>query len=507
MTENLKKHRGPKGKIVAVLFALVLLFAVLFRIYKSHAAGIVYDEAWTYEYFGTSIRSMLSPQPVPHQNYHILTSILNCPSRALFGWYEHFIRIPSVLSGIIFTLSAGFIIYKTIRSDILRISMAALVTLQFFVFDLSYLSRGYALGLGAIYALLAFIIFLLDKKIRYGSLPLVALAVSAANFIAFGSMVSTIWLLFSINIVFVLLCSPHIFAGAARRRNPIILSGCLVSLLSFCSLYLLYRKIYREILFAAGRYTTTYRPDSFADYLKQLFVDTLAHHHGHFSIAVLAAFAILAALSILILIYNRPGSWRQFTFRFPLSCPDGGNFLLLVVLITILAMFIQRSILNISLGYLRNGVFLLPIVLLSIGVLLDRSSRIIGKYLIRPFQLLCASVILMLAAENFPSTCAVEIQDWDRQSLSGPLLRRLKHIDPQRTWKIALTRNVRFAYPPMLYYRQFGYKFTPAQSDDYDILVHYKTDQITFARYLDRDFFLKFNCLVGIRTPLPNKGG
>lgn len=488
-------------KMFLLLFILILLITIVFRIYKAHNTGVVYDEAWSYGYFGNNIEKMLSPQPEPHQNYHVLTTILNCYSHKYFGGYEHFIRIPHLISGIIFSLSLAYIIYKAVKSNALRVVLLAAASLQYFVFDLSFLARGYALGLGAVYAGIAFIIWLIGNKIRYKNLWIPVIVISFMNFLAIGSMVSTMWMLFAINVVFVLLYSPKVFTNLQNKRNPVILNLFFIGLLSFLSLYVLYKDIYREILFASGRYTATHRPDPFFSYMKQLLVDMFINYESKFSVALFWAFALLIGFSFILLIYKLSNKIKNGTFRLRLNHVDCRIFIVLVTLITISAMFVHRTILNMSIGYRRNGVFLVPLVLIGVAVLFESAWRAFkNKILSRIVQISAVIIILLLTLQNLPSTCVVEAVpfDWEMHSVSGPLLRRLKQIDPDRIWQITLTRKMRFVYMPLQYYAQFGYKFTFTRPKNCDVLVFYKDDKIKANSYLDKDYFRNFKCFVAI---------
>ena len=154
-------------KAFYVFFLLVLLTAIAFRIYKADYTGIIHDEAFTYLHFGGSITKALSPMPRTYENFHVLSSILEYYTGKYFRGYEHFIRIPHLAGGIILSLSLAYIICKTIRQNVLRVTLLAAVLFHYYLFDLSFLARGYALALGAIYAWISFTIWLLKKKIKY----------------------------------------------------------------------------------------------------------------------------------------------------------------------------------------------------------------------------------------------------------------------------------------------------------------------------------------------------
>ncbi|RKY05827.1 MAG: hypothetical protein DRP65_12585, partial [Planctomycetota bacterium] len=178
-------------RVCFLLFLAVLLCTVGLKIYKADRTGIIYDESLTFQRYCDSVHTALTsfdPDSASSTNNHLLNSIFIHYARRWFGFYEHFIRIPSLLAGIVFSLAAAYIIYKTIDSGPMRVVSLAMVLLVPFVFDYSYLARGYAFGLAGIYAEIAFVLWLLEHKMPLRFWPIVAVVISALNFLAFGSM-------------------------------------------------------------------------------------------------------------------------------------------------------------------------------------------------------------------------------------------------------------------------------------------------------------------------------
>ncbi len=501
-TRNKSTHKAAKNtmtlisnKVFAITFALVLLAGISFKIYKAYHIGIGYDESYTFDHFCDSVHTALTSYVNPNNN-HVLNSILICFAHKYFGSYEHFIRIHSILFGILFSLSVAYIIHKTIESKILKIILLGLVLFNWLVFDLSFLARGYSIALGAIYAGIAIISGLLRKKIKYTYRWVPVVVIVLMNFFAFGSMLSCIFVLFSINAIFILFYSPSIFRDAPNRRNPVCLNLISIPSFTFVLLYLLYMNIYKDIWNARNRFATA---TSFGSHMKQLLVETMIAQGNIFTVIVYSVFVFLTGVSVLFGIYQLWLKAKNGTWRLYLRSDDLCVFIYLVTAITASAMFIHSALLNMSLGYMRNGVFLVPLVLISAGALLDRFWKSLSNiklpgYFIRG----CIVVVtVLLTLQSLPSPHIIKMRGWDQQCISGPLLHRLRDIDPDRIWQIGFSRETSYRIKvPLLYYRHFGYKFRFAHSRDWDVGILYKTEKPTKAIYLDKDYFIKFNCYV-----------
>ena len=146
-------------------------------------------------------------------NNHVLNSVLMYYAHKYFSFYEHFIRIPSLSAGIMFSLSIAYVVYKTVRSRALQVAALALVSLVPFVFNYSFLARGYSFALAGIFAEIAFVLWLFDHKIKFRYWPIPVVVISLMNFLAFGAMLSSILLLAAFNITFILLYSPKAFSN------------------------------------------------------------------------------------------------------------------------------------------------------------------------------------------------------------------------------------------------------------------------------------------------------
>ena len=499
-TPKKKAHKAAKNtatpisnKISTLTFALILLAGISFKIYKADHTGILYDESFSLAHFGKSVQAALTSYVNPNNN-HVINSILICFARKHFSSYEHFIRIHSMMFGVLFSFSAAYIIHKTVESKILKTTLLGLVLFNWFAFDLSFLARGYSIAIGAIYAGIALILGLLSNKIKYAYCWVPIAAVVLMNFLALGSMLSCLFVLFSVNVIFILFYSSYVFRDAPNRRNPVLLNLISIPSSTFVLLYLLYKELYKDILNARSDFGMI----PFGTLMKQLLVDTMAGQDNNFHLIVYSVFVLLTGLSMLFGIYQFCLKTKNGTWRLYLKLDDSGVFIFLTTAIAILTMFVYRVLLNLSLGFARNAVFLLPLVLISAGILLDKFwKNLKNNKLSGPAIRGCIIVVtILLTLLNLPSAHAVEIHDWDRQSISGPLLHRLKDTNPDKIWKIRLTKETRYLTWPLYYYMQFGYKFQIVRSRNWDVAILYKTDKPARAIYLDEDYFSKFNCCV-----------
>ncbi|MFC1677481.1 hypothetical protein ACFL3G_10525 [Planctomycetota bacterium] len=477
-----------KRKIFTVIFVLLLLGSVGLRIYKAHYTGITYDESFTYSNFCGSVGRALTYYRNPNNN-HVINSIFICLVGKLFGSYEHFIRIHSVIFSAVFSFSVAYIVCKTIRSDVLKILLTSLVLLNWFVFDLSFLARGYSIALAGCYAGLAGIVWLLTERIKYRYRFVPVMVIVLMNFFAMGSMLSSLFVMVSINAVFILLYSHRVFSDSPNRLRPAVLNIVGIGLLTIGSLLLLYKELIGFIV--KGENTGD---NSFALLMKQLLVDSMAGQGGKFTFFVYCVFVSCLVLSSVFIIYRlcKKNTDLGITFESP------AVFFVMVTLATILVMFVHRVVLKMPLGFMRNGVFLVPLLQISAVALLDICwGKLKNKAILTVMIRGCVIVVLvLLMLVNLPSSHAVEVYNWAQQSLSAPLLRRLKEIDPHRTWKIGLIQETQYCNLPLLYYRQFDHKFQVVYSGDWDVLILPETLKPEKTVFLDVQRFKKFNCFV-----------
>ena len=468
----------PGRKVFVFLFFVVLLCTVGLKIYKADRTGIIYDESLTFLRYCDSVHTALTsfdPDDASSTNNHLLNSIFIHYARRCFGFYEHFIRIPSLLAGIVFSLTLAYIIYKTIHSGPMRVVSLAMVSLVPFVFDYSYLARGYALALAGIYAEIAFVLWLLEHKIKLRYWPIVAVVISAMNFLAFGSMMSSMIVLAGFNATFILLYSSKIFSNASGRFKPVILNLVSISLLTCVSVFFLYRSIYKNILgsWAMIKISRGWKGwPSFVEYLRNLLVGKVFGPAGVLGTIIFWTAIVLIVIGVVIYIYRLCKAIKARLRTEYMKIDSPASFVLIVTCVTIAMLFIYSVILNRSPGLprrVRSQMFLIPMVLTSGLIILDRLAYGMHQKSMR--QIVRAAVItivLLATVRNLPSPYRM-----GGMTLSGPVLRKLKEIDPEKTWNIAFSEQMKLLYMSFLYYRQeqFGYKFNIVRQGKYDVLI------------------------------------
>ena len=466
----------PGRKLFVFLFLAVLLSCVGLRIYKADRAGISYDESLSFQRYGSSIHTALTsfdPASASSTNNHVLNSIFINYARKYFGSYEHFIRLPSLFAGIIFSLAMAYIVYKTIELRSIRIVSLGMVLLVPFVFDYSYLARGYSFALAGIFAEIAFVVWLLEHKIKFRWWPIVAVVISAMNFLAFGSMLSSMITLAGFNLTFILIYSSRIFRDAASRLKPVILNLVSISALTSVSLFVLYRGLYRNIL--GGRAITKINKGwrgwpSLVDYLNNLLVKKVFGAGDGLGAIIFWTAIGLLAVGILFGIYKfyraiKAGAWGEYA-----KFESGASFVLVVTGVVLILLFVYSVILHRSPGLprrVRSQVFLIPMVITSCLIILDKLACGIGNKTLAPIvRCVVIAIVVLVTLRNLPSPYRM-----GGSTLSGPVLRKLKAIDPDKTWNIAFSEEMKLFYMGFGYYRQFDYKFNFARQGKYDVLI------------------------------------
>ena len=509
-TSPISEEKGGNGfsepgrKVFVILFFVVLLATIGLKIYKADRTGISYDESLTFQRYCGSVHKALTsfdPADASSTNNHLLNSIFIHYARKCFSSYEHFIRIPSLSAGIVFSLAMAYIIYKTIHSGPMRVVSLAMVSLVPFVFDYSYLARGYAFGLAGIYAEIAFVLWLLEHKIPLRWWPIPAVAISLMNFLAFGSMMSSMIVLAGFNAAFILLYSHRIFHNASNRLKPVILNLVSISALTTVSVFLLYRHIYKNIL--SGRAIVKINKGwkgwpSLVDYLHNLLVRQVFGPDDALGAIIFWAAVVLIGIGIVISIYRfrkaiKARLWPGYVIDSPAS------FILIVTCVTIATLFVYSVILNRSPGLprrVRSQIFLIPMALTSGLIILDRLAYwVTSKSIRRLVHAAVITLVLLVTLRNLPSPYRM-----GGSTLSGPVLRKLKAIDPDKTWNIAFSEKMRLFYMGFLYYSQFDYKFNIVRQGEYDVLICRQEERpagavsLNWAPFSDSNSCVVMNC-------------
>lgn len=486
------RHFWDKWTFAGCVFMGVLLCAIGFRIYKAHNTGILYDEVWTYEDYCSNLHTAVTTYT--NVNNHVINSCLIVLAEKVWGGYEHFLRIPSVAFGIIFCCSLAAIIHKTIHGRVLRIVALFLILFNWFIVDLSFLARGYAIALGVTF----FGIAIMLHRSKYNSERKepgwwIVILFVFMNFMALGSMLSSLGIVLSINVVYgIWLLKDTIGQGKKALLRFLTRYGT-IAIGSILSLYLLYRPILSAIRKRSELFSTN---DTFAVYMKKSLWNPLAF----LDFSRIRFTALMLKLAIAIVVVCAIIMVVKFVLRLAkekhklnfLSNPAALIIILTVVLFSFMA--VQRVAFDVSLGMPRNGVFLLVLVLLSSGVIIDRTVEALSRIKILSYGLcsVCASVLMTLGFLNFSSWNAVHTHYWAWAIQSGvaPLVRTLKDIDPDKRWRIKLTEDrTKSCARSIRYYQRFGYNIEVADGDAYDVWILPKSKPDSRYMCLDQKRF------------------
>ncbi|MCK5172228.1 MAG: hypothetical protein KAR47_02485, partial [Planctomycetes bacterium] len=424
--------------------------------------------------------------------------------------YEHYIRIPSLTAGIIFSLCIAFIVYKTIDGAALRVTALALLCFTPFIFDYSYLARGYALALAAFYAEIAVVIWLLSHRIAYRSMVVPIVVISLLNFMAFGSMLSSMLALAAFNAVFAGLYSWRIIREKRGRLKIIAINLVSIFAMSSGLIFLLYRGMYKNMI--GSRALTKMNSgwhgwSSLGDFLNQLLIVRVFARGNNFGAFVFYAVIALLLAAIGLHIYRFVESARNKTSRRSRGIDNPAAFMLLVTAAMFIMIFVYSIILNNSLGRLRSQVFLTPLVLISSVIILEKFAAAVSK---PPFDRLAYAVVLLLVVSvtlgRLPS-----FRRFDKYSMTGPLVRMLKAIDPNKKWSMGFSEPMGLLYMAFRYYQQFGYNLTfapkkpPATNpSNFDVVIYRMGRQPEKSLCIDWEYFSDFSVAVTINSALPS---
>lgn len=145
---------------VTVGYAFITMCAIGVRLYKAHVAGIVHDEAITFQLFGQSFHDALTLYPF--SNNHVINSLLVRVVQPCAGVHEHFIRLPSLVFATAFVVISWRMCRSLFTIPAIGLACHAALVLSWYPLDLSFQARAY----GGLMACNLVIIWLLAEMAR-----------------------------------------------------------------------------------------------------------------------------------------------------------------------------------------------------------------------------------------------------------------------------------------------------------------------------------------------------
>ena len=123
------------------------------NVYRAATQSIIIDEAFTYQHFvGVPFYLVMT---TGHTNHHVLYNLLAKVSTGVFGISELTLRIPSLLSGLIYLLAVRAIVFYAFSTE-WAVAAFALLSLNPFILDYLIAARGYGLALSLLISALWF---------------------------------------------------------------------------------------------------------------------------------------------------------------------------------------------------------------------------------------------------------------------------------------------------------------------------------------------------------------
>jgi hypothetical protein len=184
-------------------YLLVLMIGFFFLFYIGNRAdklSMTHDESSTTNVVdGTYSDIMFAPSMFGSANNHILNSLLLKKSVQVFGWHEWSIRLPNVLSFILYFLAIVFFVGNLSSNNWIRLAAIVFLCASHFLLDYFSLARGYGIAMGFEMMSLYFLMrFFTTKKtnLLFWSFLLAALA-AYANFTWLNIFLAQ-WLVFNL---------------------------------------------------------------------------------------------------------------------------------------------------------------------------------------------------------------------------------------------------------------------------------------------------------------------
>ncbi len=510
------RSRFSRRKVIfAALFVLIILVSVGLRIYKASYAGMTYDETRTFFHYGNDLNKAL--HSYTSTNNHILNSVMIYYAYRWFGDLEHFVRLPSLIAGIWFVLVTSYIVLKAVKNDLLRLVALAWAISVPLVFDYSYLARGNAMALAAIYSQIAFTIYLLDHKVRFRFFWAPALFIAAMNFIAFGAMLSSALTQAAFNLCYCLIYCHHTISLRPQASESIsrarllgrrllnsFLNSIIILIASACMLYPLYRGVLDS---ATGRVVRASKGASrghdFAEYTYRLLGNRIFRPEDLIGKITFAAVLALVAACLAFFLWKLCKAAKNRQAIGYINKPDAGNLVILVTVLAVAFLFVYNVVLGRVLASERYHVYIIPVFILSMVIVIDRFFNSFKETSILKSARKCtAALLITVMLHNLPSHINVLNGS---MSISRPLLVRLKEIDPDKVWKISFSKKLRYHYMGFTYYTRLDHKFSLRFQGPPDVVVLGKDELPENAISVDRVFFDKANCAVVFNRPGVNK--
>lgn len=514
--------------------AVVLAAAGAAVVYKAHTAGIQYDEALTLQDYCRNLHQ--ARHNYKSTNNHVLNSVCICISQVLFGDYEHFIRIPTIVCSLAFIAAMGYVVRRTIEHGWLQMAVLVFLFCTPWVFQYLYPARGYSYAMAAMAGALALTMYLGRHPILPHNAWIVVLLMSVLNFVALGAMITSLFVVVAWTAVFALWWSSRIHSRHVKGWVRLAVYGPGIAAGTAGLVYWFYRPILAEILAAAKNpYVAEIAASwngwrSFKIYLDELLTRGMIGKGALGWWLAIACVALMAGGGI-VRLARAVATWRQKRNSAKQAgalgpkapAPPGrpgshnGLFVLAVLAVYFVELFVYTVVLRKSPGLTRSHVFLLPLLVMAGGWLIDgwlgakrevdaaenpNETKRGRKSAALACEIVLAAVIIATAVQHLPRMRP------GRGEMSRPTLRRLQAIEPARTWSLCFSPEMIMSRMGFTYYlRRNEYAFRLTSPEAAHVIITTPEEAPAGMPCVMRNYFLRAcDCVLLLNARTINPG-
>jgi hypothetical protein len=407
-------------KINLIFFIASSTGLIVFDIYKASHSSFTHDESYTYlHYVNSSVMDIISYRDA-FTNNHILNSLLMKISQALWGSSELALRLPNILSHILYLVFS----YKFFSRYSMKtvIPFFILMNANPFLIDFFILARGYGIAIGLMTAGLYYYCRYIEKKKT-------CFHILALTFLGFASLAN-----FALINIFVGLILIHNLFQFWMERQPFTLKN--IWLVNKENLYMTF--FFTLIFFEPARKILENKLIDFGggsgywhDTVGSL---TLAAAYDAFYTDYIILFfkAIILVCSVSVLIIGSKILLKKLTFSQELKRVlfFAGIFILLILVTNLQKLFMETPF-----PKHRFALFLYPVFfLLGFSLYLFFQNKIL-QYFKTGILSLCVVVFLI---HFFVTTNTVSFYIWKYDMHTKEMLNDLSKIKPPGNQKIQL---------------------------------------------------------------------
>lgn len=381
----------------------VFIIGVFFLFYIGTRAvklSMTHDESSTTNVVDGSYSDiMFSPSMFGTANNHVLNSLLLKKCVAVFGWKEWSIRLPNVLSFLLYFAAVVLMMQRMSKNNVVRLAGIVLFCTPHFIIDYFSLARGY--GMAAAFqtmSLYLVIIFFQERKEKHLALSFIMLALAVyANFTWLNILLAQ-WAV--VNIVLLL----------EKRKQPIAkfsLNIVRINLIPLLTTIVLVSLIYKPIGYLSGNNEFKWGAETWLTAFHS-FVANLHYTQSSFIVAydtrlwLLKLFIVVLFLAGFVLLmqllfFNK---WKQVEVFSKYSLFTAVLLLLVLTVSTIL----QRHLLQTFYIDGRKALLYMPVLLLLAVALFNWLYSKYALFAKSLFSITVASAVLhFISIFNFNS--------------------------------------------------------------------------------------------------------